>query len=59
MNNGIKVLLAVLLAVYVVSPVDLMPGTPIDDIILVLFTIASSRKIGKKAVPEGSDDIIV
>ncbi len=30
MNNGIKVLLAVLLAVYVVSPVDLMPGTPIE-----------------------------
>ena len=43
-NNGLlKALLAVLLGLYVVSPVDLAPG-PIDDLLLLLFTAAMNMK---------------
>ena len=43
-NNGLlKALLAVLLGLYVVSPVDIAPG-PIDDLLLLLFTAAMNMK---------------
>ncbi len=43
-NNGLmKALLAVLLGLYVVSPVDLAAG-PIDDLLLLLLTAAMNMK---------------
>ena len=43
-NNGLlKALLAVLLGLYVVSPVDLAPGA-IDDLLLLLLTAAMNTK---------------
>ncbi len=43
-NNGLlKALLAVLLGLYVVSPVDLAPGA-IDDLLLLLLTAAMNMK---------------
>ena len=41
MNKLFKGLLVVLLAAYVVSPVDLVPG-PVDDIILLLCTLGGN-----------------
>ena len=42
-NKILGLLITVGVLVYVVSPVDLLPG-PIDDAIIVLCTIAASRK---------------
>ena len=36
-NNVLKVMLIALLAVYVISPVDLVPG-PVDDLLMILFS---------------------
>ncbi len=52
-NNGLlKALLAVLLGIYVVSPVDLAPGA-IDDLLLLLLTAAMNMKArgSVKALP--------
>lgn len=46
MNGVAKGILAVLIVIYVLSPVDLCPG-PIDDIIIALAGIATMAK-GKK-----------
>ncbi len=57
-NNGLlKALLAGLLIMYVVSPLDLAPG-PIDDILLILFNIAMSsrRQSSDRILPSGSAD---
>jgi uncharacterized membrane protein YkvA (DUF1232 family) len=44
-NNGaISIVLLVVVALYVVSPVDLVPG-PIDDIILMLLYARSGSSI--------------
>ena len=43
MDGKFKFLLLVALILYVVSPVDLMPG-PVDDIILCLAYIIANRK---------------
>ncbi len=53
-NNGfVKVMLFALLAIYIVSPVDLVPG-PIDDLLLVLLSVAvNSRKSGNRELPTG------
>ena len=42
MNRIMKGLLIIILIVYVVSPIDFCPG-PIDDIILVLISMASNK----------------
>ena len=47
MNKGLKILLAILLGVYILSPVDLAPACPIDDIIILFIAILSSRKLGQ------------
>ncbi len=47
MNKGFKVLLAILLGVYLLSPVDLVSACPIDDIIILFIAIASSKKLGQ------------
>jgi uncharacterized membrane protein YkvA (DUF1232 family) len=43
MNNKVlKVMLIALLAVYVISPVDLAPG-PVDDLLLILFSAVMNQ----------------
>lgn len=42
MDDMMKVLLTVLLILYIVSPVDAVPG-PIDDLILAVFAVAQAR----------------
>ena len=42
-SSGMKLLVAFLIFLYVVSPIDAMPG-PIDDVIVVLMGIAMNRK---------------
>ena len=44
MNKLIKILVLVFMAVYVVSPVDACPG-PVDDLILILLSLAAQRKM--------------
>lgn len=44
MRVGLKILLALLTVVYIVSPVDLMIG-PIDDIIVALLGVAAQKTI--------------
>ena len=47
MNKGLKILLAILLGLYILSPVDFVSACPIDDIIILFIAIASSRKLGQ------------
>ena len=57
-NNGLlKVILAGLLVLYVVSPMDLAPGA-IDDLLLILFSAAmNSRKQGTdRVLPPGASE---
>lgn len=56
MNKGLKILLAILLGAYIISPIDLVPACPIDDIIILLITIASSRKLGQNQRNEWIED---
>ena len=42
-NSFVKIILAIALGLYVISPVDLMSGSPIDDFILVAFTVLMNR----------------
>lgn len=42
MNNALKSLLIVLAIICIVSPIDFMPE-PVDDLIVLLLTIASSK----------------
>ncbi len=44
MNQLAKVLIMVFVILYIVSPVDACPG-PIDDLIVLLLSIAAQRKI--------------
>lgn len=46
MNGLVKGILAVLIIIYIASPIDLCPG-PIDDVIIALAGIASISR-GKK-----------
>ena len=41
-----KILLLVLVVVYVVSPIDALPG-PIDDIIITVLTITTQNKLAE------------
>ena len=44
MNQTMKILLAIFMVVYVVSPIDAMPG-PMDDLIMILLSIAAQRRM--------------
>lgn len=44
MRMGLKILLALLMVVYIVSPIDLMIG-PIDDIIVALLGVATQKRL--------------
>lgn len=43
MNDLFKGMLIVLIILYVVSPLDFMPG-PIDDLIVILLGVAATKK---------------
>ena len=45
MNAVAKVMLIAFMALYVISPIDCAPG-PIDDIIVVLLSLAAQKRIG-------------
>jgi len=47
MNAVAKVMLIMFMALYVISPIDCAPG-PIDDIIIVLVSLAAQKRIGVK-----------
>lgn len=44
MNQKMKILLAIITVLYVVSPIDALPG-PIDDLILILSNIIAQRRL--------------
>ena len=44
MNGVVKGMLIALIIVYIVSPIDIVPGCPIDDIIVLLLGLASQKK---------------
>lgn len=46
MNNLMKGLVIMAILMYIVSPVDAMPG-PVDDIIVLLLGIASQKKLAE------------
>ena len=45
MNDIVKGMLLVLIVLYVLSPIDAMPG-PIDDIIVIFAGLAARKHIG-------------
>ena len=47
MNGVLKGMLMVLAILYILSPVDLVPG-PIDDILLIIMMMASNK--GKNGI---------
>lgn len=51
MNKFAKYLICIILAVYIVSPVDLMTGVQIDDIAALIALISTW---GKKPLEDGS-----
>ena len=49
MNNKVlKGMLIALLAIYVISPVDLVPG-PVDDLLLILFSAVMNQMSSSRA----------
>ncbi len=49
MNGVAKGMLIVLIIIYVVSPIDFLPG-PIDDIIVILLGVATQKGIGNSDI---------
>ncbi|EWM54003.1 hypothetical protein [Ruminococcus flavefaciens] len=47
MNDVMKGMLIVLVIIYVISPIDFVPG-PVDDFIVILLGLASQKKIENK-----------
>jgi uncharacterized membrane protein YkvA (DUF1232 family) len=45
MRTILKILIILITLVYIISPIDGVPG-PIDDVIVALIGIAGARKIG-------------
>ena len=44
MNNSMKTLILVVVLVYVISPIDAVPG-PIDDVIVALLGMAARKQL--------------
>ena len=55
MDGKFIFLLLVALILYVVSPVDLVPG-PVDDIILCLAYVVTRRRISARKAPDVIDE---
>ncbi len=55
MNNDnkswLKILIGVLVVLYVVSPVDMLPG-PVDDLLVSLFGIYMANRSGLREIRE-------
>ena len=45
MNGVFKGMLIMLMIMYVISPVDAMPGAPVDDIIVILLGLAGQKRL--------------
>ena len=45
MDGVMKGMLIILVILYVISPLDVMPG-PVDDIIVMLLGLAAQKRIG-------------
>ena len=43
MNGFLRIIFLMLVVIYVISPIDVVPG-PIDDVLLLLVTVASNYK---------------
>lgn len=54
-NKALKGILIALLAIYVISPVDLAPG-PVDDLLLILFS-AVMNQIGSRSSNEDTEEV--
>ncbi|WP_168171611.1 hypothetical protein [Oribacterium sp. C9] len=44
MNNVAKAMIILFLFIYILSPIDLIPGCPIDDLIITLIGVAAMQK---------------
>ena len=44
MNDIKKGMLIILILLYIISPIDLCPGSPVDDIIIVLLLGIATKK---------------
>lgn len=47
MNDVMKGMLIIFVIIYVISPIDFVPG-PIDDFIVILLGLASQKKLENK-----------
>ena len=57
MNNGMKIVLLIALLLYVVSPLDLVPG-PVDDMIMILMYAILNRPKAKVIEAENNERAI-
>ncbi len=57
MDNKLKWIMFAVLAIYVISPVDCLPG-PIDDILAILLYLAANKKDIKLWKKEDHIDVI-
>lgn len=46
MENVTKGMLIILILLYIISPIDVCPGSPVDDIIVLLLGIAANKNRG-------------
>lgn len=47
MNDVMKGMLIILVVIYVISPIDFVPG-PVDDLIVILLGLANQKKLENK-----------
>ncbi len=47
MNDVMKGMLIILVVIYIISPIDFVPG-PVDDFIVILLGLASQKKLENK-----------
>ncbi len=50
-NQFLIILLLVVVAIYIISPLDLVPG-PIDDVILAIVTLLARKRLASKEESE-------
>lgn len=55
MENGSKrlsvIIIGIICAIYVISPMDLVPMCPVDDILAIIVAIATITRTGRKQLP--------
>ncbi len=55
MKNLIMGMIIAFIIVYWISPIDVMPGLPVDDFIVLLLGVTGVRKIGKNEIVDVND----